>query len=151
MKGFLPFFVLLVSLSCFSCKSPQAFVYRDVKNFKISNLGFTQSKVSMDLLFFNPNSFSLKLKKVDCDLFLDSNYVGKVVLDTLMIIPRSSEFSLPASFSIDMKNLFKNSLDLIFNREVLIGAKGTTRVGKGLFYVTIPFNYEGRQRLNLLQ
>lgn len=105
----------------------------------------------MDLLFFNPNSFSLKLKKVDCDLFLDSNYVGKVVLDTLMIIPRSSEFSLPASFSIDMKNLFKNSLDLIFNREVLIGAKGTTRVGKGLFYVTIPFNYEGRQRLNLLQ
>lgn len=134
-----------------SCKSPKAFIYRDIRNFKLNNLGFTKSKVSMDLLFFNPNSFNVKLKKVDCDLYLDSNYVGKVVLDTLMLIPRSSEFSLPASFDIDMKNLFKNSMNLLFNKEVLIGARGTSRVGKGIFFVTIPFNYEGKQKLNLLR
>lgn len=146
--------MLLVVLSCFTglgCKSPKAFVYRDVKNFRLNNLGLAKSRVSMDLLFFNPNNFGVKLKKVDCDLYLDSNHVGKVVLDTLMFIPRSSEFSLPASFDIDMKNLFKNSLNLIFNREVLVGARGTTRVGKGILYVTVPFNYEGKQKLNLLQ
>lgn len=84
-------------------------------------------------------------------MYLDSNYVGKVVLDTLMLIPKSSEFSLPASFDIDMKNLFKNSMNLLFNKEVLIGARGTSRVGKGIFFVTIPFNYEGKQKLNLLR
>ncbi len=151
MKGYLPFFVVVIAFTSFSCKSPKAFVYRDIKNFKVNNLGFTKSRVSMNLLFFNPNNYGVKLKKVDCDLYLDSNYVGKVVLDTLMLIPRSSEFSLPTSFNIDMKTLFKNSINLIFNNEVLIGAKGTSRVGKGIFYVTIPFNYEGRQKLNLLQ
>lgn len=134
-----------------SCRSPKAFIYRDVKNFRVGNLGLTKSRVSMDLLFFNPNNFGVKLKNVNCDLYIDSNYVGKVVLDTLMYIPKSSEFSLPANFDVNMKNLFKNSINLIFNNEVLIGARGTTRVGKGMFYVTIPFKYEGKQKLNLLQ
>lgn len=151
MKSYLPFLIVATLFVSISCKSPKAFVYRDVRNFKVDNMGFTKSRVSMDLLFFNPNSFGVKLKKVDCDLYLDSNYVGKVLLDTLMFIPKTSEFNLPAHFNIDMKNLFKNSFNLIFNREVLIGARGTTRVGKGIFYVTIPFNYEGKQKLNLLQ
>lgn len=151
MKAYISFLALMICFISISCKSPKAFIYRDIRNFKLNNLGFTKSKVSMDLLFFNPNSFNVKLKKVDCDVYLDSNYVGKVVLDTLMLIPKSSEFSLPASFDIDMKNLFKNSMNLLFNKEVLIGARGTSRVGKGIFFVTIPFNYEGKQKLNLLR
>src|SRR4051794_30300314 len=98
MKANLLFLVVLVSFTSFSCKSPSAFVYKDIKNFKVSNLGFTKSRVSMDLLFFNPNNYGVKLKNVDCDLYIDSNFLGKVVLDTMMSIPASSEFSLPASF-----------------------------------------------------
>jgi hypothetical protein len=49
---------------------------------------------------------------------------------------------------VDMKGLFKNSLSILFNKEVTLGAKGTTRVGKGGFYVTIPFNYQGKQKIN---
>lgn len=103
----------------------------------------------MDFVFFNPNGFPVDLKKVDCDVYLDSNYVGKFLLDTTMHISQTSEFTLPASLDVDMKNVLKNSLNLLMNNEVVIGAKGTTRVGRGGIYLTVPFHYEGKQKLNL--
>ncbi|MEJ7683037.1 MAG: LEA type 2 family protein [Segetibacter sp.] len=101
------------------------------------------------MFFFNPNTFPVDLKKIDCDVYLDSNYVGKFSLDTTMHISQASEFILPVGLDVDMKNVFKNSLNLLINNEVLISAKGTTRLGRGGIYITIPFNYEGKQKLNL--
>ena len=115
----------------------------------MNNLGFEKSKVSMDLVYFNPNNFGVNLKNVDCDIYLDNTYVGKFLLDTTMHIPKNAEFILPASMDVDMRNIFKNTLNVLFSREVLIGAKGTTRVGKGGVFVTIPFNYEGRHKVEL--
>jgi len=141
--------VLFSTLFCFSCKKPQGFDYRDIKNFKVSNWGFDKSLVSMDLVYYNPNNFGVDLRNVNCDIYLDKNYVGKFTLDTLMHIPRNAEFTLPARMEVDMRNIFKNSIDVLFSREVLVGAKGTTRVGKGGVFLNIPFNYEGRHKVDL--
>jgi LEA14-like dessication related protein len=148
MSKLLPLLVLIFSFFCFSCKKPAAFDYKEVKNIKVESFGFNTSKVSMDLVFANPNNFGVTLKNVNCDIYIDSNYLGKFVLDTMMVIPKSAVFTLPASMRVDMKGLFKNSLSILFNNEVTLGARGTTRVGKGGFYVTIPFNYQGKQKIN---
>lgn len=144
----LPLIVFLSLFLCVSCKRPTAFDYKDVKNIRVESLSLNTSKVSMDLVFFNPNNFGVTLKNVDCDLYINSNYLGKFVLDTVMNIPQTAEFTLPASMQVDMKGLLKNSLAILFNREITLGAKGTTRVGKGAFYVTIPFSYQGKQKIN---
>ena len=139
----------LLGLTFLSCSKPQGFEYRDLKNFKVNNVGFDKSNISMDLVYFNPNSFGVDLKRVDCDLYLDNNFVGKFMLDTVMHISRNSEFSLPATMDVDMHNIFKNSVNVLFSREILVGAKGSTRVGKGGIYVTVPFNYEGKHKVEL--
>ena len=139
----------LLALTFISCSKPQGFEYRDLKNFKVNNVGFDKSNISMDLVYFNPNSFGVDLKRVDCDLYLDNNFVGKFILDTVMHISRNSEFSLPATMDVDMRNIFKNSVNVLFSREILVGAKGSTRVGKGGIYVTVPFNYEGKHKVEL--
>lgn len=149
MKKVLPFLVFIFLLLLWCCKKPQAFQYRDVRNFHLSSFGVNQSRVSMDFVFFNPNNYGVDLKNVNCDVYVDSSYVGKFVLDTTLHVPQASEFILPASLNVDMKNVFKNSVSLLLNNEVLVGAKGTTRVGKAGIYVTIPFQYEGKQKLNL--
>lgn len=151
MKKLLPFLAIMFFILCFSCKKPVAFDYRDVKNIRVESFGLNSSKVSMDLVYYNPNHFGVNLKNINCDLYLDSNYLGKFVLDTMMRIPKSSEFTLPATMQVNMKGLFKNSISFLFNKEVTIGAKGTSRVGKGGFYVTVPFNYEGKQKINFFQ
>jgi LEA14-like dessication related protein len=142
-------FVMLLAAACFSCKKPQGFDYKDMKNFKVSNWGFDKSLVSMDLVYYNPNNFGVDLRNVNCDIYVDNTYVGKFLLDTLMHIPRNAEFTLPARMQVDMRNIFKNTINVLFSREVLVGAKGTTRIGKGGVFLNIPINYEGRHKVDL--
>ena len=132
-----------------SCNTPQSFEYRELKNFILTSRGLDQTNASMDLVFFNPNRYSINLKNVNCDIFLENNLVGKFTLDTTMFIPGASQFTLPAKLKVDAKSFLKNNLNLLFNNEVLIAAKGTTKVGKGGIYITIPFSYQGKQKLNL--
>lgn len=149
MKKALPFLILFFILFSSSCKKPMGFQYRDVKNFHLENFGFKKSRVTMDFIFFNPNSYGVDLKKVDGDIYIDSNYAGKFLLDTTMHIARNAEFTIPAGFDIEMKTIFKNAVNVLTGNEVHIRAKGITRVGKGGIYVTLPFQYEGKQKLNL--
>jgi len=132
-----------------ACQKPQGFDYRDVKNIKVENMGFDKTVLAMDLVYYNPNGFGVDLKKVDCDVYIDNSYLGKFQLDTLMHIPRKSEFLLPSRILVDMKAVLKNGLNLLFSQEVLINVKGTTRVGKAGFFKTVPFDYETRHKLSL--
>lgn len=139
--------ILLLILA--GCAKPKDFEYRDVRNIKVNTLGFNQSTLSFEIVYYNPNQFGVDLRKVDSDVFIDSLFLGKFQLDTIMHIPRMSEFSLPSTIQLDMQNLLKHSASMLFHKEVLIQARGTVRVGKGGIFKTVPFNYETKQALNL--
>jgi LEA14-like dessication related protein len=132
-----------------ACQKPQAFDYRSVKNVKLERLGFEKSTLCMDLVYYNPNNFGVDLRKVDCDIYIDNHYLGKYKLDTLMHINRKAEFVLPSRIQVDMQSIFKNVLTVLFNKEVLVNVKGTTRVGKAGFFKTISFNYEARHKIDM--
>ncbi len=140
---------LLIIIFLSSCQQPQAFDYRSVKNVKLEKLGFERSTLNMDLVYYNPNNFGVDLRKVDCDIYIDNHYLGKYKLDTLMHIQRKAEFILPSRIQVDMQGIFKNVLTVLFNKEVLVNVKGTTRVGKAGFFKTISFNYEARHKIDL--
>lgn len=143
-------FATLFSIIIFSsCKKPQGFDYRDVRNVSIKAIGFDKTAVSMDLVYYNPNNFGVDLRKVDCDIYIDNNYLGKYKLDTLMHIQRKSEFTLPSRMDIDMKGIFKNLATVVFNKEIQLNVKGTTRVGKAGIFVNVPFNYSGKHTFSM--
>ena len=133
----------------FSCKKPQGFEYRNLENFSIDSLGFERSTISMNLSYFNPNSFGVDLRHVDCDIYINHNFLGKYVLDTSMHIAKRSEFSLPSKVQVDMRNVFKNSLNVLLGQEILVDVKGTTRVGKAGIFVNVPFTYSGKQKISM--
>jgi LEA14-like dessication related protein len=139
----------LFILVLISCSKPQGFDYRDIRNFKVEKLGFDRSTISMDLVYYNPNNFGVQLRKVDCDVYIENQYLGKYQLDTLMSIPKKAEFILPSRMQVDMRNVFKNTLSVLFAKEVLVKVKGTTRVGKGNFFINVPVDYEGRHKFDL--
>ena len=105
----------------------------------------------MDLVYYNPNGFGVDLRKVDCDIYIDNNYLGKFKLDTLMHIQRRSEFALPSKMDVDMKGIFKNLYLVLFNKEIQLDVKGTTRVGKGGIFMTVPFSYSGKHVFSFFQ
>lgn len=142
---------LFLAFMLVSCAAPKELEYRTVRNIEIKQLGFNQSKLNFELVYFNPNKFGLDLKKVDSDVYIDNTYLGKFQLDTLMKIPRNSEFVLPSSININMQNLYKNAAQLLFKKELTIKAKGDIKIGKGGIFKTFPFTYEGRQEFNLFK
>ena len=131
-----------------ACKQPQGFDYRDIKNISIEKLGFDSTALKMDLVYFNPNSFGVTLKNVNCDIYIDKKYLGHYNLDTIMKIEKMSEFSLPSLIKIDMKNIYKNALNILFNKEIEINVKGTTKISKVGITITVPFDYINKHQIN---
>ena len=141
---------VLVWIVFTACKKPQGFDYRGVKNIQLQKLGFDNSKLSMELVYFNPNNFGVRLKKVDCDIFVDNNFLGKYTLDTSLYIDKKSEFVLPSYMNVEMKNIYKNVFNVLFSKEITVKLKGITKVGKSGVYLTIPINYETKQKFTLM-
>ena len=145
-KSFLFLFITAVVMQV-ACKTPQAFEYREVKHVELKHLGFSKSKVILDLTYYNPNDYGVTLKKVDCEVFLNQNYLGKYQLDTSMHITRKSSFVLPVSVEFNMGDILKRGASIILNKEALINVKGITRIGKMSIYRNIPIQYETKYKL----
>jgi len=141
--------ILLLTLFTTGCNKPQSFEYRGMQNFKIDSVGLVNSKISLDLVYFNPNNFGVELRNVTCDVYINHNYLGKYMLDTLMHIPKRAEFFVPSSMQVDMKNVFKNAFGALLSSQVLVELKGTTRLGKAGIFITVPFNYSAMQTFSL--
>jgi len=97
------------------------------------------------MVYYNPNHFSMKLKRTDLDIFIDSNYVGHTTQDTLVTIPAQSEFNIPLTVDVDMNNLFKNALTALMVRSIQVKVSGNIKAGKAHIYKNFPVNYVGIQ------
>jgi LEA14-like dessication related protein len=144
-------FLLFCSQQSFLCNKPKAPEYKAMENFKIEQWGFRESKVRMDIVYFNPNNFGVQFKKADCDIYIDKNYLGHFILDSLIHIPRKNDFRIPVVMNVDMKHIMKNAVNTLFNKEVLVTVKGTARVGKGGIFFRFPVSYEGKHQLSMFQ
>jgi LEA14-like dessication related protein len=129
-----------------SCSTPKDLEYRDYRNFKLNGMGFTTSRVSMDLQYYNPNNFGLQLRKTELDIFINNNFLGHSSSDTLINIPRRDTFLLPIKFDMDMKNAFKNAFNTMMGNEVTVKVTGRVKVGKANVYMSMPVNYEGKHK-----
>lgn len=138
--------LVLLTILLISCSSPKEPEYRESRNFKVDRLGFTTSSLTTDLVFFNPNNFGLQLNKFDLDVFVDNNFLGHTKQDQLVVIPKKAEFTIPVKMEVDMKNLLKNGINAIFNKEATLKVVGTIQVVKGKISRSFPVNYETRQK-----
>ena len=129
------FFILLTlflssSILLFSCCSPKALEYRDVSAFSISKLGITSSTVNMNIVYYNPNLFSMQLKRTDLDIFIDSNYVGHTTQQNQVTIPAQSEFNIPLTVDINMNTIFQSMLaNSVWKNYMLISTQWPSAFG----------------------
>ena len=144
------FVVVIISVLLLSaCNKPQSFEYRGMQNLKVDSIGLVSSKISLELVYFNPNNFGVDLRNVNCEVYINHNYLGKYVLDTVMHIAKHSEFSIPSSMNVDMKNVYKNALNTFLSKQVLVELDGSTRVGKSGIFITVPFKYSAMEKFSM--
>jgi LEA14-like dessication related protein len=132
-----------------SCSTPKALEYTTYKNFSVEKLGFSNSKVTLGLGYYNPNNFGLQLRRSELDIFINNTFLGHSVSDTLISIPRRDTFLLPIKFDVDMHNLFKNAWNSFTEKEVLVKIAGRLKIGKANIFMSMPINYEGKYSFSL--
>jgi LEA14-like dessication related protein len=148
-----PFAILLLIgvFALVGCKQPKELEYRDFKNLRSEKLGLSTSTIKVDLVYFNPNTFGLQLKRTDLDVFINGNFLGHTAQEHQIQIPRKGEFTLPLAIDVDMKNVYKNALPTLFGKEVMVKITGSVKVGKANVFKSFPVNYEGKQQFSLFQ
>ncbi|CAN5780333.1 hypothetical protein BH11BAC3_BH11BAC3_45340 [soil metagenome] len=150
-KTGLPLLMLILTLPLLliSCAVPKELEYRDFKNFTIDKIGFSSSAIKMDLVYYNPNNFTLQLQRTDLDIFIDNNYLGHTIQELQITIPKRAEFYIPVKIDVDMKNLLKNGFITLVNNEVMIKVSGSVKVGKANVYKTFKVSYAGKQQFTV--
>jgi len=138
---------ILLTLLLLSCSTPKELEYREFRNFAINKVGFASSTAKMDMIYYNPNNFGLQLKRTELDIFINGVFLGHSTQEYQVTIPRKDQFIIPVVLEVDMKNILKNSLTALLNKQVTVKVMGSVRVGKANFYMNIPVNYEGLQEV----
>ena len=140
---------LFVISAVFACSSPKELEYRSFHNFYIQKLGFNNSTVGLDIVYYNPNNFGMQLRNSDLDIFIDGNLLGHSSVDTIIRIPRRDTFSLPVKFDVDMQNIYKNAWSTLTGKEVVVKLTGKIKIGKANVFMNFPVNYETKETFSL--
>ena len=143
------FFMLIsISLLLLSCTKFKDLEFKEYRDVKLDKVGFNKTTLSLSLIYYNPNNFGLELNHTEMDLFINDNYLGHVDQNVQIRIPKRDKFTLPIKVDVDMKNIIKNSLIGLFNKEVEIRAKGKIKAGKANIFKVVPFEYKTKQKLS---
>lgn len=136
------FFVLFFMSSCRNMKDLE---FRDYENMRLEKMGFSTSRLLVDLIYYNPNNFGLQLNNTDLDIFINGKLLGHSSQDFQVSIPKRKEFTLPMAIDIDMKNLLSNGFIALSNKEVNVRLLGKIKVGKGGIFKSFPVDYTTKQ------
>lgn len=101
------------------------------------------------MLYYNPNSYGLQLKRTDLDIYINDVYMGRTSQEYQVNIPKNDTFSIPIKIEVDMRNIFKNGLNLLLKNEVTVKVTGTVKVGKANVFMGLPVRYEGKQAFTI--
>lgn len=141
--------ILWVTLFMVSCGEPSNFEFKGVEELTLAKLNMGKNKMYAKLRFYNPNNFSMVLKKVDCAILMNQQNFTAIQLDTSFVIGAKSSFLLPTKMEFEMSNLVKNSMDILFNKPIKLTIQGNATLQKGFFTKTLPIAFETTQKLNL--
>ena len=110
----------------------------------------TESTVSFDMLFFNPNNYKLKLKEAAGEAWMDGNPLGHFTIDTLIHIPANGDFRLPITLKMEMKHFVENISTAFTDKQIMLKVDGVAKAGKGLVFINYPIRFEKKQKFSEL-
>jgi LEA14-like dessication related protein len=139
--------LLLSSCKSGSIKDPE---YRDIRNVRLITAGLLQSTAGIDLIYFNPNKFSVQLKEMRGDVYINNFFFGKFEVEEKVFMSKMSEFMIPAIIKLNILDIIKNQRDLWKKKDPLIKIEGMAKVLKAGVAFNVPINYEGNQNIEQL-
>ncbi|MEO6404558.1 MAG: LEA type 2 family protein [Ferruginibacter sp.] len=134
-----------------SCREPKDLVFKDFQNLRLEKLGFAGALLKVDLIYYNPNNIGLELNRTDLDVFVDSTLLGHSTQEVQIAVPKRDNFTIPLTIDLDMKNLLKNGIMAMFNKDIKVRLLGKVKVGKAGIYKTFNVDYTTVQNFSFFK
>jgi LEA14-like dessication related protein len=144
------FSAFCASMLMMSCHQPEAPEYYGFQDLQIGPVSGQQTTLSTVLKFYNPNTFSLQLRKAELDVKLNGKPAGHSVLDSTILIPRKDTFYVPVAMQVNMQGLLGNALAVLLERKVTVTLDGRVHLKRGMISFSRPFHYEGKEDISAL-
>jgi LEA14-like dessication related protein len=125
-----------------ACAKPLQPEYLGFEKFRINKAGISESLVSADVKFYNPNHFPLQFKQADLNLFLNEREIAHCSLDTTIQIPKLDSFYVPVSFTIKLANIFGSALQSLLGNKARLNAEGFLKFKKSGIAFNVPVHYQ---------
>lgn len=125
------FFLIIALLFVVNSKEAQAQKspeYLRTKDWSIKALNEENLELRTTAVFYNPNKIKIKLKNVDLNLFLNDQFIGKIVQSEIVKIKGKSHFDIPLELAFSLKesdiNILSSLISLLTNQNVLLKMNG---------------------------
>lgn len=141
--------ILLAGLSQ-GCKQPEAPYYYGFQNLQVSQASGTGTTLSTIVKLYNPNPYSLELRRAEVDVAINGKHAGHSLLDSTILIPRRDTFYVPIALQVDMKSIMSNILQSFLTKQAMISLDGRVKIKHGMFTFNRTFHYEGKQDIQSL-
>lgn len=127
-------------------------VFKGVHDVKVGKFDKSGMEVTANVALENPNSYSIKVKDPDVDVFLNNLYLGKAHLDHMVVLgAHSSEvYIIPmhASFDGGGGNVLAALISTAISGKGELKLKGTVTGGVGPF-LRKKFPFEETETIDL--
>lgn len=151
MKNIIISLILGVLMS--ACTVTEDVEFTKLENVKLGGIKDGMITLTSDALFNNPNDYSVTIKSIDCDVFIDENKVSELHQNLATKMPSNANFTLPIEIDIPAKELKKNLKGIITGlftqKKAILKMEGVLKVDIAGVTIPVSFDYEEEKGLNL--
>jgi LEA14-like dessication related protein len=137
-------FILYVSFgllltSCFSYKEVEL---GDVSNVRLNKVSVGGLEIKSDIVINNPNNYKIKIKKIDADVLVNGQKVGKLELNKKVVLPKKSEQVQTFTVNTQLSDLLSAAPTALFGGSVTLQLKGSIKGKVFIFSKKFPIDEE---------
>jgi len=140
-------FVMALSF-LISCSQPMAPEYLGFHDFSVQTYSMDETLLHTQLSFYNPNPFTMELKRGDVNVYLDDKLANHYVMDSTINIPKKDTFYVPLNLKVSPRLLIGSALRMLMNdNKIKVRLEGSVRVKRSGVSFNVPINYEVMQKI----
>jgi LEA14-like dessication related protein len=135
----LKYFYAAVFLSLAACAPKEQVVFRKALNIRLDAVS-NNPMLKADMVFYNPNKASAKLKKIDMDILVNEKVAGTVDQALNQKIKGESEFTVPIEVKLNLKEvgLLDTIIGIFGGKKYEVRLLGKIRVSMHGFAISVP-------------
>lgn len=143
------YFALIPLSLLFGCRvfSPPEFRMPATLDIKVLKWENNKPYIRTTAICYNQNKIGFKHIGGEIDIYVDTLFLGRAIIDTTFYVPKHTEFTVPAYLSLDLEKLAQQGLKF---KEVTLRLEGNMKGSALGVRKTVKVNYKGKHDLNVI-